>query len=186
MFPRKTLDLVILSILDKEPDGLTGYELVKQIKHKFGKISPGTVYPRLKKNKALGDISDVDEENHFKITEQGQQKLQANIPNVMNKNLEFFPNLYKILVKSLPIPRQVDYMGFSPNFDIFEDFSHWDDYIKNYGFNKSLETLKKLKMRLEKTKNKIEDQIKKVDEKIRSINEEKKEWTKIPISDGDS
>ena len=189
MFPRKTLDLVILSILDEYPEGLTGYALVKEMKHKFGKImkpSPGTIYPRSNRLKESGDISYDKNGTVFKITEQGKKRLMDNIPNVMDSNLAIFPMLYKILMRPLPIRRRMNYLGCAPNFDLFEDSTRWEDFIENQGFYDSEETLIMLKKRLENTRDKIDNQIKKVDEKIRLIGEEKKKWIKIPIFDGES
>ena len=189
MFPRKTLDLIILSILDEKPEGLTGYALVKDMNHKFGKImksSPGTIYPRSNRLKESGDISYDKNGNLFKITEQGRERLMEAIPNVMDSNIAIFPKLYKILMRPLSIKHRINYLGCAPNFDVFEDFPRWEKFIETQGFYDSEETLIKLKTRLENTRDKIEKQIKKVDEKIRLIGEEKKKWIKIPISDGDS
>ena len=98
MFPRKALCMVILSILNENTEGLTGYAIVKAIKNKFGStraLSPGTIYPRLRKLRRHGDI--FEEGNLYVISEQGKSKLTATIPEIMEKSFEFMPRLFHTL-----------------------------------------------------------------------------------------
>ncbi|MHA1727734.1 MAG: PadR family transcriptional regulator [Promethearchaeota archaeon] len=209
MFPRKTLDLVILSILDEFPkDGLTGYALIKEIKRRFGvrrTPSAGTIYPIAKKLKESGDL--LEDGKNYKISEKGKKKLAENIPKIMENNLQSIPNfyskLYGLLMHSLPFAHKIKYF---PNMSHFfgcegcSSESFFDDPIissgKNAtrGFSNSLKRLEQIKNQLITTKKKIQEQmtkqvrlidvqIKKVSDKIELLIDEKKGWKKIEIEE---
>ena len=98
MFPRKTLDMIVLSILNETSEGLTGYSIVKEIKNEFGDErapSPGTIYPRLNKLKFKGDI--IEKGNLFFISPKGIRKLTRGIPDI----IDFVPKLFKTILNPI-------------------------------------------------------------------------------------
>jgi len=208
MFPRKALDMVILSILNNNPDGLTGYSIVKAMKEKFGTIgapSPGTIYPRLKKLLVMGDIVGKDEE--FKISSQGKQKLTQNIPGIIDNSREFMPMLYSILMRSLPYVERLNYLPDLSGFFEHPGHAHHRNFLDDSIFpeecqctsdlSESLGRLQAIKDRLLRAKQEIQerlsarlqaidDKIQFIDERIKECQAEKESRVKIPIEDGDS
>ena len=102
MIPKRALDLIILSILDQNEQGLTGYALVNKFKVYFpiSNISPGTLYPKLRKLNESGDIS--ENSKIYTITDQGKQRLTENSPKIIHDSIDFLPKLFKTLIKPLP------------------------------------------------------------------------------------
>jgi DNA-binding PadR family transcriptional regulator len=206
MFPKLSLDLVILSILDNFPDGITGYALVEEFKKRFGKeraLSPGTLYPRLTKLKADNFIE--DDGKVWKIREEGKQRLETNVPDVLSKSFEFMPMLYKFLMKTLPFPRRMDFMCHpmnegdkmmcNPQPDLFDAESIIVDLDLIPDEGKAIPRLEEIKQQLDRTKKAIEkrlrDQVEtidtllsKIDEKIQRCNEEKSSWKRITVEEG--
>jgi len=206
MFPKLSLDLVILSILDDFPEGLTGYALVEEFKKRFGKeraLSPGTLYPRLTKLKAENFIE--DDGKVWRIKEEGKQRLETNVPDVLSKSLEFMPTLYKFLMKNLPFPRRMDFMCHSmhagekgtcnPQPDLFDADSIKVDLDRIPDEGKSIPRLEEIKQQLDRTKTAIEKQLRDqvdsiesllmtIDTKLQRCNEEKSSWKHIPVEDG--
>ena len=206
MFPKLSLDLIILSILDEFPDGITGYALVEEFKKRFGKeraLSPGTLYPRL--NKLKSDSLIEDDGKVWKIKDEGKQRLEKNVPDVLSKSLEFMPMLYKFLMKTMPFPRRMDFMCHPMNAGDKVTCNHQPelfdaesivvdlDLIPDEG--KAIPRLEEIKQQLDRTKNAIEkrlrDQIEAIDvllgtidEKIQRCNAEKSSWKRIPVEDG--
>jgi DNA-binding PadR family transcriptional regulator len=110
LFPKNALDLIILSILNDNKEGLTGYFLVKAIQAKFPRIrtpGPGTIYPRLKKMAQSGEIT--EENNLYSITPEGKKKITDTIPGIIEDSLHFMPKMYKVLMQALPIKKQIKY-----------------------------------------------------------------------------
>lgn len=208
MFPRKALDMVILSILNDNPNGLTGYSIVKEMKEKFGPIrapSPGTIYPRLRKLLITGDITEKDDE--YKISSQGQQKLTQNIPEIIDNSLEFMPMLYKTLMRPLPFGDRLNYLsnlsyfsehsGHGPHKNFLDDSLFPEECQCTSDFSESIERLQRIKDRLLRAKQEIQERlnsrlqaidekIQVIDERIKQCQEEKESRVKIPIEDGDS
>jgi len=206
MFPKLSLDLVIMSILDDFPDGITGYALVEEFKKRFGKeraLSPGTLYPRLNKLKAENFIE--DDGKVWKIKDEGKQRLESNVPDVLTKSLEFMPMLYKFLMKTLPFPRRMDFMCHpmnagdkvtcNPQPDLFDAESIVVALESILDEGKAIPRLEEIKMQLDRTKKavkeRLEDQInsidvlvKTIDEKLERCNAEKASWKRIPVEDG--
>lgn len=206
MFPKLSLDLVILSIMDDFPDGITGYALVEEFKKRFGKeraLSPGTLYPRLNKLKVDNLIE--DDGKVWKIKKEGKQRLEKNVPDVLSKSLEFMPMLYKFLMKTLPIPRRMDFMchptkdgdhvNCSPRPDLFDADSISVDLDRIPDEGRSIPRLEEIQQQLDDMKRSIEkrlqDQIQSIDsllatlaEKIDRCHEEKSSWKRIPVEEG--
>ncbi len=202
MFPKKTVDLIILSILNDNPDGSSGYSLVMKMKKIFSmaKISPGTIYPKLKKLTDLGDI--LEENKLYKISSQGKQRLQETTPKIIDDTLEFMPKLYKFLMNKLPFELRMDYFSDIPscfNFatvndkdeTLFSDESVCSSNISNSLRNlkifrvKLLSSREKTKKRMEARLNSIDSKLKEIDKKIEECLQEKKTWKKIPIEEVD-
>ncbi len=196
MIPRKALDLIILSILDQNQQGLTGYALVNKFKVYFpiSKISPGTLYPKLRKLNESGDTS--ENSKIYTITEQGKQRLTENSPKIIHDSIEFLPNLFKTLIKPLPLLKQLDF----PEFWYVSDYGFLDDVLSSDEFcsisnvSQSIENLEKMRERLEREKKiltkrfkkqmeNLDKQIELIGKKTKECEEEKKNWTKIKIEE---
>ncbi len=177
IFPRKALGLIVLSILDENPEGLTGYAIVKEIEQKFGlhrKISPGTIYPKLDRLRDKGFIS--EEGNVYKILPEGKERLTQKIPDILENSFEFMPKFLKVLMQPLPFCHQ--------------------DLVSDAGFIESISKLEYYRERLIHLREKIEERrnaeltaiderIHFLEEKIEKIQEEKKSWTQITIDKED-
>ena len=154
MIPRKALDLIILSILEQNPQGLTGYALVNKFKVYFpiSNISPGTLYPKLKKLNESGHIS--EDSKIYVITEKGKQLMTDKSPGIINDSIEFLPKLFKTLIKPMPFLKQLDF----PEFWHSSDYGFLDDVLSSEGFcdfsniSQSMENLQRMKKRLEQEK----------------------------------
>ncbi|QEE18008.1 PadR family transcriptional regulator [Promethearchaeum syntrophicum] len=196
MIPRKALDLIILSILEQNPEGLTGYALVNKFKVYFpiSNISPGTLYPKLKKLNESGDIS--ENSKIYTITDQGKQRLTENSPKIIHDSIEFLPKLFKTLIKPLPFLQQLDFSEFWN----FSDYGFLDDFLSSNEFcsfsniSQSMENLERMKKRLEQEKinlterfNKqmenLDKQIELIATKTKECENEKRNWTKIKIEE---
>ncbi|WP_371805858.1 PadR family transcriptional regulator [Candidatus Lokiarchaeum ossiferum] len=202
MFPRKALDLIILSILNDNPEGLSGYSLVMKIKEFFPitNVSPGTIYPKLKK---LSDANDIKElEKIYQITDQGKQRLQESTPKIIDDTLSFMPKLYKILIGTLPFNKRMNYMSDIPSCFHFGAGHEYDETIFSKesvcssNISGSLKHLTAMKEKLEESKIRIQQQadqrlqhiekrLKAIQQKIDECNKEKEQWTKIPIVEDD-
>jgi len=206
MFPKLSLDLVILSILDDFPGGITGYALAEEFKKRFGKeraLSPGTLYPRLNKLKEENLIE--NDGKVWKIKDEGKQRLEMNVPDVLSKSMEFIPTLYKFLMKTLPFPRRMDFMchpmhhggtgSCHPPPELFDTASIKADIDNIPDEGISIPRLEKIRQQLDDTKAGIEKQLNDqvesiknllatIDAKLQRCNEEKSSWKHIPVEDG--
>ncbi|TFG04635.1 MAG: PadR family transcriptional regulator [Promethearchaeota archaeon] len=200
MFPRRALDMIILTILKEHPEGLTGYSIREKMREKFPDIripSAGTIYPRLHRLKAKGNIE--EQGNLLLISEQGKEKLAEHIPELMEESVEFFPLFYKFLMRPLPFQSRMHYISQGPpvfrhphggHKHIFDESILPEDYT-------SIERLQKIKNRLLRAKQRIEEdlqlelqaidaKVREIDEKIEHHEQEKQSRVKIPVEDGDS
>ncbi len=196
MIPRKALDLIILSILDQNQQGLTGYALVKKFKDYFpiSNISPGTLYPKLRKLNESAFIS--ENSKMYTITDKGKKRLTEKSPDIIHDSIEFLPNLFKTLIKPLPFLKQLDF----PEFWHISDYGFLDDVLSSDEFcsfsniSQSIENLERMKVRLEREKENLTKRFKKqmenIDKQIELIGlktkeceNEKKNWTKIKIEE---
>ncbi|MHA1921007.1 MAG: PadR family transcriptional regulator, partial [Promethearchaeota archaeon] len=187
-------DLIILSILDQNQDGLTGYALVNKFKDyfPFSNISPGTLYPKLRKHREANEIS--ENEKIYTITDKGKERLTTTNHEIIQDSIEFLPRLFKTLIKPLPFFKQLDF----PEFWFISDYKFIDDILSSDEFccttnvSQSVKNLSRLKERLEKEKidltKKYNEKMEYLDKKIKIINEkakkcaeERKSWTKIKI-----
>lgn len=208
MFPRKALGLIILSILNDNPDGLNGYSIVKKMKEKFGPVatpSPGTIYPRLGKLLFKGYI--IEKDDVYKITDQGKERVTQHIPDVIDSSLEFMPLLYRELMRPLSRDERLSYLpnlpffpkhpGFPPPRDFLDALLFPEECQCTPDLTESIPRLEKIKDHLLKAKEEIQkrtdDQLKAIDEKIQLIDkqikqcrEEKETRVKIRIEDGDT
>ena len=198
MIPRKALDLIILSILDQNKDGLTGYALVKKFKDYFpiSNISPGTLYPKLRKLNESGDISVSEDSKVYSITDKGKERLTKNSPDIIHDSIEFLPKLFKTLIKPLPFLKQLDFPEFwhISDYGILDDVLSSDDFCSFSNISQSIENLERMKKRLEKEKedltkrfktqmDNIDKQIEIIGTKTKECEDEKKNWTKIKIEE---
>jgi DNA-binding PadR family transcriptional regulator len=196
MIPRRALDLIILSILDQNEQGLTGYALVNKFKEYFpiSNISPGTLYPKLKKLNESGDIS--ENEKIYLITEKGKQRLTQNSPKIIHDSIEFLPKLFKTLMKPLPFFQQLDFPEFChiSDYRLLDDALSSDEFCNISNVSQSIQNLERMRERLEQEKKELSKRFKKqmeyIDKKIELIakkakecEDEKRNWTKIKIED---
>ncbi|NMC07713.1 MAG: PadR family transcriptional regulator [Candidatus Lokiarchaeota archaeon] len=208
MFPKSSLDLVILSIINEYPDGVKGYTLMKELEKRFGESSvpgPGTFYPRLKKLKEEKLVDGGEDDKLWRLTSSGKKHLQEEVPDILKQSLDFMPQLYKFLMRAIPFGRRLDFIssrvpetachGCGPNSALFdaESFSRDIDDIPDEG--KSIKRLQDIKARLEHVKQEAEAQfkaqlaeidgvMKSIDQKIARCEAEKASWRRIPIEDG--
>jgi len=196
MIPRRALDLIILAILDQNEQGLTGYALVKKFKDYFpiSNISPGTLYPKLRKLNESGDIS--ENSKIYTITEKGKERLTKNSPDIIQDSIEFLPKLFKTLIKPLPFLKQLDFPEFwhISDYGILDDVLSSDEFCSFSNISQSIENLERMKIRLEKEKEdltkrykkqmeNIDKQIELIGTKTKECEDEKKNWTKIKIEE---
>ncbi len=206
MFPKMSLDLVILSIIDEHPEGIKGYALMKELESRFGKEltpGPGAFYPRLDK---LKDLKLVEENDKlWTLSPKGKNHIQTRVPAILNQSLDFMPQLYKFLVKTIPFGRRLDFLSnqshpgichtCGPRHGLFdaESIAHDIDDIPDEG--KSIKRLQDIKARLDGIKRDAEEQfkaqiaaiagvLKSIDDKIARCEAEKASWRRIPIEDG--
>ncbi len=208
MFPKMSLDLVILSIIDEHPEGIKGYALMKELERRFGEDlapGPGALYPRLDKLKKDGLLDENDK--LWTVSPSGKKHLQEQVPDVLSQSLDFMPQLYKFLVKTIPFGRRLDFLSnqihpgdcrshhCSPRPGLFdaESIAHDIDDIPDEG--KSIKRLQDIKERLGGIKHDAEEQLKTqlaaidgvlkaIDDKIARCEAEKASWRRIPIEDG--
>jgi len=196
MIPRRALDLIILSILDQNQEGLTGYALVNKFKVYFpiSNISPGTLYPKLRKLNESGDIS--ENSKIYIITEQGKQRLTENSPKIIHDSIEFLPKLFKTLIKPLPFLKQLDFPEYwhASDYGFLDDVLSSDEFCSISNVSQSIENLERMRERLEKEKEdltkrykkqmeNIDKQIELIGIKTKECEDEKKNWTKIKIEE---
>ena len=196
MIPRRALDLIVLSILDQNQQGLTGYALVNKFKEYFpiSNVSPGTLYPKLKKLNESGDIS--EKSKNYTITEQGKKRLTENSPKIIHDSIDFLPNLFKTLIKPLPFLKQLDFPDFwyVSDYGILDDVLSSDDFCSFSNISQSMENLERMRERLEQEKieltkrykkqmDNIDKQIEIIGIKTKECEDEKKNWTKIKIEE---
>jgi DNA-binding PadR family transcriptional regulator len=196
MIPRRALDLIILSILDQNEQGLTGYALVNKFKVYFpiSNISPGTLYPKLRK---LNESDDISENSKiYTITEQGKKRLTENSPKIIHDSIEFLPKLFKTLIKPLPFLKQLDFPEYwhASDYGFLDDLLSSDDFCNLSNVSQSIENLERMRVRLEKEKEdltkrykkqmeNIDKQIELIGTKTKECEDEKKNWTKIKIEE---
>ncbi len=160
-------------------------------------ISPGTLYPKLRKLRESGDISESGNSKTYSITDKGKKRLTENGERIIQDSINFLPRLFKALViEPLPFSHQLNF----PKFPFFSDYRFLDDILSSSEFycknnvSQSEKNLDRLKERLVKEKEELkkqyEVQIEYIDKKIESINkmakkceDEKKNWKKIEIEE---
>jgi len=208
MFPKMSLDLVILSLVAEHPEGIKGYALMKEIENRFGKEitpGPGAFYPRLDNLKNLKLLDENDK--LWTLPPEGKNHLQTQVPAILNQSLDFMPQLYKFLMRAIPFGRRLDLLsnplhpgecsshvcGPRPGLFDAESIAHDIDDIPDEG--KSIKRLQDIKERLGGIKHDAEEQLKAqlaaidgvlktIDEKIARCEAEKASWRRIPIEDG--
>ncbi len=170
MFRGKALDAIILSILNSHPDGYTGYALVKEIArifHPMNTPGTGTIYPRLKNLAERGDIQETDK--YYTILDQGRQKINQNLHNILERSLEFLPTFYRFF--------SIDGIGASctTTGDSLEKLNRWKNRLE--------QTKIGLKKQYSDMLKNIDSQIAQIEKKILEVSQTKKEWTKISIEE---
>src|SRR6056297_59587 len=165
MISRKYLDLIVLSILNKFDNGLTGYGITKEINDTLGlTISPGTVYPKLKSLAQSEAV--VKKENDYYITQKGKEIITSQIPQLIRKNTEFFPNFVRLLFKASPDVEKSSVFSKIPtglNTAHFFDFENWitpSEFCTCSKLSDSIESLKVVKSKLQTLENRIEKESK--------------------------
>lgn len=172
MFRGKALDAIILSILNAHTEGFTGYALVKEIARTFQPMSTpgtGTIYPRLKKLAADGDIHE-SEDKLYTILDQGRQKINKNLHDFLGRSLEFLPTFYRFF--------SIDGIGASQcstTVDSLERLNEWKTRLE--------QTKVDLKKQFTMMQTNIDTKIAKIEKKIIEVNQQKNEWTKISIDE---
>ena len=194
MFPRRALDMVILSILNESEEGLTGYSIVKEMKKRFGPMrvpSPGTIYPRLSKLNRKGDITEKG--NLYIISERGKEKLGKVIPDILEKSMNFYPMLHNVLMRPLPFNSRMHYISHRSSSIGRANFEELINIIDLTESIPELETIKesllrakeRIQERLTARLKMIDEKIQVVDKKLKQCEEEKAGRIKIPVEDGD-
>ena len=172
MFRGKALDAIILSILNAHTEGFTGYASVKEIARTFHPmVTPGTgtIYPRLKKLAADGDIHE-SEDKLYTILDQGRQKINKNLHDFLGRSLEFLPTFYRFF--------SIDGIGASKcstTVDSLERLNEWKTRLE--------QTKVDLKKQFTMMQTNIDTKIAKIEKKIIEVNQQKNEWTKISIDE---
>jgi DNA-binding PadR family transcriptional regulator len=199
---RESLDLMILSILDDNPSGMTSYELLVALKEKMKTasaskaISAGTLYPKLQSLARAGLISEDPSQKKWVISPEGNERLMTMVPDFLDKSLQFLPGLFRALTKTLSPIMRVKY--YSP---LFHDTGHWqpdiDALLENLNpsdTEANIETLGAIKAQLDEAlehhrtqMEAIEQLVAKVDEKIQECKELEKKHPKrlIPVEGDD-
>ena len=194
MFPRRALDMVILSILNESEEGLTGYSIVKEMKKRFGPMrvpSPGTIYPRLSKLNRKGYITESGK--HYVISEQGKERLRKGIPDILEKSMNFYPMLHNVLMRPLPFKSRMHYishgapsLGRAPFEELVNIVDHTESIPELETIKESLLRAKeRIQERLTARLKMIDEKIQIVDKKLKQCEEEKADRIKIPVEDGD-
>ena len=208
IFNRKLVDLMLLSIVMENTDGISAYSIVKELKERFDPFwnpSPGTIYPILEKLTISGFIEKVEgkEPPIYKITENGKQKINETVPETLDSSMKFFPMFFQNLVQGLSIPARLDFTYRIPR--TFGMCGKCVSPIEDKSFQKSLESEnpKRLRTRLEEMKvrlleakkeiqewtsqeiHNIETKIEQIDKKLQKCDEEAKKWVKIKIDNDD-
>ena len=132
----------------------------------------------------------------YTITDKGKKRLTEKSPDIIHDSIEFLPNLFKTLIKSLPFLKQLDF----PEFWHISDYGFLDDVLSSDEFcsfsniSQSIENLERMKVRLEREKENLtkrfKKQIENIDKQIELIGlktkeceNEKKNWTRIKIEE---
>ena len=171
MFRGKALDAIILSILKAHSEGITGYALVKEIARVFHPMNTpgtGTIYPRLKKLAADGDIHESDK--LYTILDQGRQKINMNLHDILDKSIEFLPTFYRFF--------SIDGIGASQcstTVDSLEKLNNWKSRLEQMKID--------LEKQFSSMQSNIDTKIAKIEKKIQEVNSQKNEWTKISIEE---
>ncbi|MHA1684105.1 MAG: PadR family transcriptional regulator [Promethearchaeota archaeon] len=202
MFSRKSLDLVILSIVRENATGISSYGILTEVKARFGSFktpSPGTIYPKLAKLEEAREISKTGD--LWTITRKGREKLEESVPDFLEKSMEMLPHLINTLANKLPFITQLGFypemMRFSDrcgsNCRVFDKERMMKNIDKIPPRHSSISDLHDVKEKMERLRGRLKGEIDSldsilahIDEKIMACKEEKKTWTRIPIEDGDS
>jgi len=208
IFNRKLVDLMLLSIVMENSNGISAYSIVKELKERFDPFwnpSPGTIYPILEKLTTAGFIEKVENKDPpiYRITDTGKQRINETVPETLDSSMKFFPMLFQNLVQGLSIPARLDFTYRIPR--TFGMCGMCVNPLEDKSFQKSLESdnpkrlrtrLEEMKGRLLEAKKELQDwtmqEIQNIDTKIDYINkkleqcdEEAKKWVKIKIDDDD-
>lgn len=208
IFNRKLIDLMLLSIVMENSDGISAYSIVKELKERFDPFwspSPGTIYPILDKLTSSGLIAKIEGKDPpiYRITETGKQKINETVPEALDSSMKFFPMLFQNLVQGLSIPARLDFTYRIPR--TFGMCGKCVSPIEDKSFQKSLESdnPKHLRTRLEEMKaglldakkeiqewttqeiQNIDAKIEQIDKKLTKCDEEAKKWVKIKIDNDD-
>ena len=199
---RESLDLMILSILDESPAGMTSYELLVALKEKMKltsgskAISAGTLYPKLQSLAKAGLIKEDPSEKKWVITPEGNERLETTVPDFLDKSLQFLPGMFKVLMRSLSPIMQAKY--FTPllhdNGRREPDIEAFLDNLDCNDVETSTESLESIKTHLVETLDRYRAQteamerlVAKVDERIQQCKErdEKHPKRRIPVEGDD-
>jgi len=196
------LELLVLSIVKKNNEGITGYDIIQRINHEFGNMwsaSPGTIYPLLNRlfERRLIKVDEVIDKNNRKkkiyfITEKGKMELKQLVKKSLSSNLEVLTRYLKILIDPSITDRhfferiQIFYPCCFHDISTLKSQIDTSDYsLSNIKKIESLfENLKILRDRTKVELEKIEEEIKKVAKIIENLRTlRKKNSREIPIVD---
>jgi DNA-binding PadR family transcriptional regulator len=205
MFPRRSLDLMVLSILAENVNakGINAYALIKAFRERFPPIatpSPGTIYPLLEKLTKNGDTKKDDSVDPpiFTITSEGKKKLSDGIPDILNDSLESLPTILQTLLRNLPFNTRIQFMSDFPQTfcsckscypleDEFEDLDaiQGPPSVQIGRLNKIKDSYEVSKKRIQEWSQaeitNIDNRIQKIEEKIKKIETDRSKWKTIPI-----
>jgi DNA-binding PadR family transcriptional regulator len=211
---RQLIDSLILAILGQNPDGLTGYAVMKELEQALHPIpvpGTGTIYPRLDNLLEQGDLAKKG--NLYILTDQGQAKISQDIENLLHNSVKNMRIFYKNLLSYLPLHTRSRFATIIPrNFQLFADLDqnghtefskpifNIDSFKCNCTGHKiasSLDDLNLTKQRLIQAKttimNNVEREIKAIDAQIEMVEKQIQDlkgqtqsWKKIKITDADA
>ncbi len=211
----QTLDTLILSVIEQNNEGLTGYAVMKELGrliHPIPVPGTGTIYPRLDHLEKSAFIHKRG--NLYEITPQGKTQVEIMIEEIIKTNLKHTRVFFRSLMRQLPFDKRTQYVGkFPGNFNFFSSLSeekgqHPEERQPIFGqdsfrchrstkISRSLDDLMLAQYELDKAKKTIKkvakreiiainQQLKLIEQQIQEINQKTKSWTKIPIEADDN
>jgi len=180
MWPsRQMLDVILLSLVQGEPTGITAYALLKKLADLFKEAvspSPGTIYPRLKKLTESGDLIQPTS-NTFQITEKGIKFLTETIPQLFDDTQQFCTILSHSLLRPLPISVRMQYLHRFTDFPL--NVAHLEEDWGQIDATFSIRDLETIKHHLINLRDRIQDQtenrLRQIGVTIRSIDQKLQE-----------
>lgn len=206
MFAKRSLDLVVLSLVSDAERGLSSYAVLKDLKERFPYWNPsaGTIYPLLKKLSEIGDLKEDSSVNPpiYSITEQGKNRMHERLPKFLDESLENMPIFFRTLLRSVPDYLRIHFMTSFPksvfgcsgcgtpldDLDILDQTSNkqsssYYDQLKT--IRSSLEQAKKeISEWVTKENTQIDGKIAAIDARIKEYEENKKKWVRITVEEG--